>query len=348
MDVAFNPFPAVAIERIRPGFSPRFSTTIVALFCSPMPTRPKAIDAALGGTASLELLITSREGGLLEPAVLSRIDALQEHIKSFEGVGASLSLIDVFADLNRLLSDDSERVPKTRQQVAQLALLLEDEEDLDQIVQDNYSVSRVSTSIRLSKGKELVARLPALREQLARDYTSDDLSVEVTGFTLLMAQMETYLVHSQIRSFAVAFVVISLMMMLLLRSVKLGLFSMVPNCTPIVMSAVGIALDPGTVMIGSIALGLVVDDTVHFLVRIREQLAAGAEIESAIDAAMQRAARPIIVTSVVLSLGFAVMLLASFTPNIYFGLVSAVVIMLALIADLVALPALLLLVRPRL
>jgi len=113
-----------------------------------------------------------------------------------------------------------------------------------------------------------------VEKKLQEEFSRPELKVEMTGFIKLMTDMEVYLMNSQIKSFSVAFVVITLMMMLLLRSLSLSLFSMIPNVAPIVfglgaMGATGIALDPGTVMIGSIALGLVVDDTVHFLVRYR-------------------------------------------------------------------------------
>ena len=101
-------------------------------------------------------------------------------------------------------------------------------------------------------------------------------------------------------------------------------------------------------MIGSIALGLVVDDTVHFMVRLRRCVAAGLSIEEAVDRTVLVAGRPIVITSVVLAAGFLSLLGASFTPNLHFGAVTAGVVMLALACDLVVLPAALVVVRPRL
>ena len=172
------------------------------------------------------------------------------------------------------------------------------------------------------------------------------LSIESTGYVKLMADMERYLFESQIESLTVAFIVITLMMFVLLRSVKLGLLAMIPNGLPILfglgfMTLAGIPLDPGTIMIGSMALGLVVDDTVHFLVRLRRSL-ADAPMPAAIERTMSQTGRPIIVTSVVLALGFATLGFGSFTPNVAFGVVSAVVILCALLADLLLLPAVLL------
>jgi hypothetical protein len=126
---------------------------------------------------------------------------------------------------------------------------------------------------------------------------------------------------------------------------------MIPNFIPVfvglaIMSALGIPLDPGTVMIGAIALGLVVDDTVHFLVRFREHVLNNQPLEEAISLTIIDVGRPILITSVVLAISFSVMIFASFTPNINFGIVTAMVIILAFLADLVLLPAALRIFRP--
>jgi hypothetical protein len=94
-------------------------------------------------------------------------------------------------------------------------------------------------------------------------------------------------------------------------------------------------------MIGSIALGLVVDDTVHTLVRIQRGFRLGLGIDETLRCTLVQAGRPIIITSLVLAAGFSVLAFSSFVPNIYFGVLSAVIILLALLADLVVLPALL-------
>ena len=113
------------------------------------------------------------------------------------------------------------------------------------------------------------------------------------------------------------------------------------------MTSIDIDLDPGTVMIGSIVMGLVVDDTVHFLVRLKRQLNSGANIEHGIANTMWDTGRPIIVTSILLAAGFSVLLFGSFQPDVNFGLISSFIIIFALLADLVLLPAALKLLQPK-
>jgi uncharacterized protein len=137
------------------------------------------------------------------------------------------------------------------------------------------------------------------------------------------------------------------MMGLLLRSARLAVFSMIPNLGPIVMglgymAVTGIALDAGTVMIGCVALALVVDDTVHLLVRYRRNLDRGDTLEDAVAHAVMGGGRPVIITSFLLIGGFLILTVGSFAPTVYFGLVTAIIIALALVCDLLVLPAMML------
>ena len=149
---------------------------------------------------------------------------------------------------------------------------------------------------------------------------------------------------SQIKSFLLAFTVISIAMFAMLRSLKLGILAMIPNLLPILftmalMPILGIPLDAGTVMVAAIALGLVVDDTIHFLSRLKSEAERADGVKSAIARAMNSTGRPIVFTSVVLSLGFLVLVLASFNPLVNLGILLFIVITLALVFDLIVLPA---------
>jgi predicted RND superfamily exporter protein len=107
------------------------------------------------------------------------------------------------------------------------------------------------------------------------------------------------------------------------------------------MAFFGVALNPGTVMITAVALGIVVDDTVHFMTAISRELRKTLDISVAIDHAVTDVGRPIVVTSVLLTLGFSVMLIGSFLPSRQIGGVSALIIVVALAADIILLPAML-------
>jgi hypothetical protein len=196
----------------------------------------------------------------------------------------------------------------------------------------------------------LTAKVEEIEQYLQVNFT-DGLTATATGLAKLMHEMEAYLLSSQIRSFSVAFVVILITMAMMLKSFKLGLFAMIPNLLPLlltmgIMGAAGFHLDVATVTIASILLGLVVDDTIHLLHRFREEVRRRQDPSEAVRASIQGVGKAIVSTSIILALSFWVLCLASFRPNIHFGLLSGVAILMAMFADLLVLPAAITLLKP--
>jgi hypothetical protein len=165
--------------------------------------------------------------------------------------------------------------------------------------------------------------------------------------------MVIQLVHSQATGLLVASALIFGLMFLMFRSLRTGLVSLAPNLLPIatnlgLMGWLGIRLDASTVMISTVALGIAVDDTVHFLQHLRARLGVHGDLERAVRETFHTKGPAIIWTSIVISLGFCVVLVSSFSPTRNFGLLICVAMLAALLADLVLLPALLLCLRTRL
>ena len=314
------------------------------------------VDEHLAGTISIEVLVdTGSVGGLKEPAVLKAMVRTQDFLEGLEGVGATASLADYVVALRQAMHGGGEterRIPVTRAEVSQLLLLLDDPQELERFADFDFQKGRVHATVRMSEGEELAARSAQVDRFLMEQFPAP-ASASATGLSRLISNMETYLLQSQIRSLSLAFVTVLFFMVLALRSIRLGLFSMIPNLLPIGMALgfmgwVGIPLDPGTAMTGAVALGLVVDDTVHFLYHFKERSLAGDPLETATRATLMDTGRAITMTSVILVAGFWLLTLASFLPNIYFGLLCGVAILLALLANLVVLPAVLAIVRPKL
>jgi predicted RND superfamily exporter protein len=145
--------------------------------------------------------------------------------------------------------------------------------------------------------------------------------------------------------------VICVMMVLVLWSFRVGLLAMIPNVLPILLTMglmgwIGITLNVTTVMIASIALGIAVDDTIHMFVRIRTESRAHDDHHEGVQRSLQSVGRAVVFTSVVLSGGFAVLLLASLVPAGHFGILIAFTMLVALLADLVLIPVLILWLKP--
>ncbi len=173
------------------------------------------------------------------------------------------------------------------------------------------------------------------------------LDAVVTGKMMLYRSMNDHVVRSYLRSFALAVAAIAVLLIIALRSVKLGLLSMIPNTVPLALGA-GMAsllekpLDIGTVLVTSVCLGIAVDDTIHFLSGFHRWLAAGHDRATAVAMVFTHTGPALLVTTLVLVAGFGTFVFASYMPNVNFGILTALILSTALLTDLLLLPALLL------
>jgi len=174
----------------------------------------------------------------------------------------------------------------------------------------------------------------------------DGISAVYTGLVPLVYQVQHELMRGLFNSLAMAFVLIAFVMMVVLRNPAAGLLSMVPNLFPVVvifgaMGWLGILVDVGTMMTASVALGVAVDDTLHYLTWFRRGLNLGYDHKQAAIFAYRRCATAMTQTTLVAGLGLAVFAFSTFTPTQRFGVLMLVLLGAALVGDLVFLPALL-------
>jgi len=139
---------------------------------------------------------------------------------------------------------------------------------------------------------------------------------------------------------------VQLMLAVLIRSARIAGIAMLPNLLPVIagvglMPIMGISLNPGTVMVAAVALGIVVDDTTHLLVAMRRQLDSGADVGKALIQATEVVGRPVIITTIVMTGSMGMLTLGSFAPSIHFGVIAMTIVIVALFADLLLLPKLL-------
>lgn len=322
----------------------------------PVRTDAEAIDTALGGAASLEFIVRCPNGGLKDLRTLRRLDDFERWLQQKPSITRIMSYGALLKEVDRVKRGARKgKLPRSNWELRIAKNIMERAAPdlLASYVQEDFSLGRISVRVQAADADKLTAQAPEIERKVITHVNTPNLTVQATGFVKLMEDMRSYLIRSQVASILIAFATITLMMFLLFRSWKLALFSMIPNVGPILlglafMVLLHISLDPGTVMIATIALGLVVDDTCHFLVRLRRQMAAGQALRHAIAETMNQTGRPIILTSVILATAFATLAVGSFMPTLCFGLVSAFVLLTALVADLVVLPAALLVLHPKL
>jgi predicted RND superfamily exporter protein len=242
------------------------------------------------------------------------------------------------------------RIPKDRKTVAQEFLLFENSgsDDLEQIVDSQFSKTRIT--IKTPWVDSVI--LNEFRKQMKSEFQSTfsgKADITITGLAALMARTIPAALHSMANSYGIAFLVITVMMILMLGDIRIGLLSMLPNLLPIlfimgIIGLSGIPLDMNTLMIGSIAIGLVVDDTVHFMYNFRRYYNISGDARIAIQETLLGTGRAMLITSLVLSMGFFVLILASLKNFNIFGFFTGMTILFALLADFVLAPALMILV----
>ena len=181
---------------------------------------------------------------------------------------------------------------------------------------------------------------------------SPSLEVIPTGQSVLFAKMVDYLFFSQIVSVVLIVAFVTAVFIFSFRSVKVGLISLIPNITPILLTLglmgwLDVPLNVATIMVSSISIGISVDATIHLVHILRTGLREQGDYDSAIDAALESKAQPVLFTSLLLTAAFLCYTISSFKPVLFLGLLTAFTMLGALIGDLVLLPAILRIFRPR-
>jgi len=313
------------------------------------------VDRVLRGSSSIEVVVDSgRENGLHEPENLRRIEAAMQFAEGLEveglGIGKAISLVDIVKENHQALngnSSDHRVIPDSRPVVAQELLLFENSgtDDLEKFTDSQFRLARVTMRLPTSNAVHYRAYLAELDAGL-RETLGPDLDFWITGNTTLMSRVFAALVTSMGRSYLIALAVITPLMILMIGDRRLGLVSMAPNLFPVIfvlglMGWLNIPLDTSNIVIGSIIIGLAVDDTIHFLQRFRVEFQSRGSVEESVRATMRGTGMALFITSMVLVTGFVVMAALGTMRNTHqFGYLCALGIAVALVADLLVTPAL--------
>ena len=315
----------------------------------PIRVETNLIDEAFGGALSLEFLLTSPDGRLGSPDTLRRMAAFQDWLLDNTRVERAASMADLVMESARIARDEGASgyaLPRTRLLTDDFLGKLRRDGHLDAWATPDFNEARISARVPLASAQELIADIPAVREQLIATFAGSGVSAHLTGQAVLAGKMQTHMLDSQIFSFAVALGVVSIVMVALLRSPLLGVLAILPNLLPIAiglgaMTLLDIKLSPATVMIAAVALGIVVDDTVHMMTAIERRLRRTGDIDDAVRSSLLDVGQPVLVTSILLAAGFATLVLGSFLPTREVGGVVALIVVAALVTDIVFLPAIL-------
>jgi predicted RND superfamily exporter protein len=314
-------------------------------------TSAQVMDGKLAGIYTFQVFLEGAPESMQQPDTLKRMDRLSTELEALPFVRKVTSVADYVKRVHRELNDgrpDAFVIPETSAEVAQELLVFglgdEGRAELERVAASDFSRAQVTVKLA-SMSSDLVFEQVTEADRLAQQiFTGSGVKATVTGSGRLFSMLDHYLVRSQITSFATAFVTVFGVIFLVFRSWRFGLLSIAPNLVPVlavfgVMGWLGISLNVATVMVASVALGVVDDDTIHFISRYRRETAAGATTDEAIETATTQEGRAALTTAVINCCAFAVLTLSEYRPSAWFGGLLALTMVMAFLAEVFILPA---------
>lgn len=310
----------------------------------------------LGGLYPIEFSVpASNPGGVSDPEYLRNLEAFTNWLRSREEVTHVFSYTDIIKRLNKNLHADDPsyyRVPENRELAAQYLLLYELSLRQGLDLNDRINIDKSATRVTATLGDvSTVQTREFMREadEWLQSNTPEYMWTTPTGATAMFSFVAKRNIESMLTGNMIAILSIAGIMMLALRSVKMGLLSLVPNAFPILMTFGVWAVLVGLVgmaaaTVTATSLGIIVDDTVHFLTKyMRGMRERGLSVPDAIRYAFETVGAAIWVNSLILTIGFSVLAFSTFRINNEMGLLTAMAVVFALFFDFFLLPALLML-----
>ena len=282
---------------------------------------------------------------------VDEIDAIQDYLDGIVETGKVLSLsttMEVLKQVNGGELPDNftlailyQRLPDEIKEALIVPYLSEDGNQI------RFSVRVYESDVNL-KRQDLLERI---RLHLTRELGLANDQVHLSGILVLYNNMLQSLFRSQILSLGAVFLAIFLMFIVLFRSVKLALIALVPNldAVPLVLGLMGgldIPLDFMTITIAAIAIGIGVDDTIHYVHRFGKEVKVDWDYQAAVNRSHASIGRAMYYTTVTITIGFSILVLSEFVPTIHFGILTAFAMMIALLANFTVLPVLLVRLKP--
>ena len=305
----------------------------------------------LSGSFPINIVMGQPEADYFEdPQHLADIARLQEFLVTLPGVDKTVSFADYLKLVNYILNHFEAKYYTLPEEGFELRMLMNNyttilgEDMLTRFINSDFSKTNILLLTHISSSREFLQ----IREStlaFVEEHFSKDLKWEVTGLGMVIAASSHQLTIGQIKSLSITMILVFGIMFILFLSSKVGFIAIVPNIFPIIinfgiMGWLGIELSMVTSLIASIAIGLAVDDTIHYLTRYNREFRKDLDDERAIRDTLHHVGRPIIFTTITICVGFSVLVFSNFKPTAIFGVMMVITSISALVGDLVLLPSL--------
>lgn len=309
------------------------------------------IDQKLAGVYSYQIMLEGAPDTFQRPDILLRIEALQNELRRAPYVRKVTSIADYVKRIHRELHEgraEANVIPSDPATVAQELFVFtiggEGRHELERIVASDFSRAQIAIKLQSMSSDLVLEQVEQADARAKAIFAGTGVSVLTTGSGRLFSTLDHYLVMSQLSSFGTAFVTVFGVIFIVFRSFRFGILTVVPNLLPVVavlgvMGYLDISMNIATVMVASVALGVVDDDTIHFINRYRREVAAGASTDEAIATATAYEGRASLTTAIINSCGYAVLMLSEYRPTAWFGGLLALTMGVAFLAEVLILPA---------
>jgi len=315
----------------------------------------KFFEHSFGGVMPLEIIVdTKKKNGLMKSYNLRKMEQLQDLLATYPEFSRSNSYIDIVKYAKQsFYNGDSSFYNLPNNQESRILLSYLKKSDIDVIpgivLMDSLRrEARISLRMADISTLKMDSILGDLHPKINTIFNPDKYDVTITGASIVFLNGTKFLIRNLIISLLLVIVLIAIFMAWMFNSFRMVIVSLIPNLIPLLLTAAimgyfGIALKPSTILVFSIAFGISVDDTIHFLAKYRQELIASSwNIRKSVFAALKETGVSMIYTSTVLFCGFFIFVASDFGGTIALGLLVSITLLIAMLANLLLLPALLL------
>jgi len=307
------------------------------------------------GIMPVEFMIDSkRKKGVMKLATLKRMDKLEEAINEIPELSKPMSVVGLVKYAKQAYYKGNPKyyqLPTNNEKLFILPYAKNADADsnlMKSYVDSTGQYARITTFMKDISTDRMEVIEEQLKQKIAKIFPEDRYKVTMTGKALVFQKGTKYLRDNLFLSLGLAIVIISLFMAYMFRSFRMIIVSLIPNLLPLLITAglmgfLGVPIKPSTILVFSIAFGISVDDTIHFLAKYRQELQAhNWQIRKSVYAALRETGVSMFYTSIVLFFGFSVFTISSFGGTVALGGLVSVTLLLAMLANLLLLPSLLL------
>jgi uncharacterized protein len=307
------------------------------------------------GIMPLEILVdTKRKKGVMKLATLKRMNELQEYIEEIPELSKTLSVVQLVKYSKQAYynnNPDYFQLPNSQEQTFILSYARSSANStglLSSYVDSTGQFARITSYMKDTQTNRFDRIEEDLRAKISKIFPADRYNVNLTGRAFIFQKGTKFLVNNLILSLSLAILLIAIFMAWMFRNVKMILVSLIPNLLPLLITAglmgfLGVPIKPSTILVFSIAFGISVDDTIHFLAKYRQELLTNNwKIKRSVYAALKETGVSMFYTSIVLFFGFSVFTISSFGGTVALGALVSATLLFAMLANLLLLPSLLL------